>query len=145
MLKSSSKALFKEGTALEDFPARFRDAVSITRALDIPYLWIDALCILQDSLEDWQREAPQRKEIYAGADIVIAATFAADVNAGILWTRPVADSVELKWHSEADKDDISLVKADSDLAKNQLKNETICLQRDHTPGLEEIMGISSSR
>jgi hypothetical protein len=33
-------------------PPTFRDAVTITRALGLTYLWIDSLCILQDSKED---------------------------------------------------------------------------------------------
>jgi hypothetical protein len=35
----------------------FRDAVRITRAMGIDFLWIDSLCIVQDCQEDWEREA----------------------------------------------------------------------------------------
>ncbi|KAF1966014.1 HET-domain-containing protein [Bimuria novae-zelandiae CBS 107.79] len=34
-----------------------RDAISIVKRLSIHYLWIDALCIIQDSQEDWLAEA----------------------------------------------------------------------------------------
>jgi hypothetical protein len=35
-------------------PKSFRDALIATRSLDIPYIWIDSLCIIQDSREDWE-------------------------------------------------------------------------------------------
>ncbi|KXJ95829.1 heterokaryon incompatibility protein-domain-containing protein [Microdochium bolleyi] len=54
-------------------PQNFRDAIWVSRALEIRYLWIDALCIIQDSSEDWFREARQMSSIYAGAKIVISA------------------------------------------------------------------------
>jgi hypothetical protein len=37
----------------------FRDSIRLTRFLGERYLWTDALCILQDSKEDWKREAAQ--------------------------------------------------------------------------------------
>lgn len=46
------------------FPDTLRDAILITRALGIKYLWIDALCIFQDSNHDWTTEASKMAEIY---------------------------------------------------------------------------------
>ncbi|EMT73835.1 hypothetical protein FOC4_g10002870 [Fusarium odoratissimum] len=34
-------------------PQVIKDAVAATRALSIPFLWVDALCILQDDISDW--------------------------------------------------------------------------------------------
>ena len=39
--------------ALKSLPLNFQDAITITRTLGYRYLWIDALCILQDSRDDW--------------------------------------------------------------------------------------------
>jgi hypothetical protein len=36
----------------EEFPKSFRDAISITRALAIQYLWIDSVSIIQDDQHD---------------------------------------------------------------------------------------------
>ncbi|KAF2034826.1 hypothetical protein EK21DRAFT_55497, partial [Setomelanomma holmii] len=37
-------------TLMKTFP----DAIFITRVLGIQYFWIDALCIMQDYLPDWE-------------------------------------------------------------------------------------------
>ncbi|CAP64782.1 uncharacterized protein PODANS_5_3380 [Podospora anserina S mat+] len=43
------------------------DAVIVTRALGIPYLWIDALCILQGDATDWDLESSLMHKIYGNA------------------------------------------------------------------------------
>lgn len=41
-----------QGFSFDFLPATFRDAVLICHALNIGYLWIDALCIIQDDEND---------------------------------------------------------------------------------------------
>lgn len=48
-------------------PRVFLDAMMVARRLGIFYLWIDSLCIMQDSLSDWQRESSHMADIYAGS------------------------------------------------------------------------------
>jgi hypothetical protein len=56
-------------------PQTFRDAVTLARAVDIQYIWIDALCIIQDDPQDWQAESSRMAEIFSNAYLtVIAAT-----------------------------------------------------------------------
>lgn len=62
-----------QGIAMSSLPKTFQDAIEITRQLGIEYLWIDSLCILQDSVEDWARESAKMTAIYSGAMVVIAA------------------------------------------------------------------------
>jgi hypothetical protein len=50
---------------LQEIPPTFKDAVEITRRLGIRYLWIDALCIIQDSPTDWAEESVKMAEIYS--------------------------------------------------------------------------------
>lgn len=52
VLTTKTLAMFKESLPYADLPANFQDAVTITRRLGLRYLWIDSLCILQDSGED---------------------------------------------------------------------------------------------
>lgn len=47
--------------------ATFAEAMRIARAVGIPYIWIDALCIIQDGIEDWQREAATMDRVYGGS------------------------------------------------------------------------------
>jgi hypothetical protein len=47
------------------------DAVELCRRLSIRYLWVDAVCIIQGSKEDWQREAALMGQVYANAFVTI--------------------------------------------------------------------------
>jgi hypothetical protein len=88
-LKMTSASLdsMKLSIPLARFPKTIRDAVMVTRACGIPYLWVDALCIMQDSREDWVRESARMGSIYANALSVIIADAAIDCNSGFLTTR----------------------------------------------------------
>ena len=59
-----------------DLPQKFRDAVAIARWMNVRYLWVDALCIVQDDIEDWRLQSSIMGDIYAGALCNIAATSA---------------------------------------------------------------------
>ncbi|KAH8666054.1 heterokaryon incompatibility protein-domain-containing protein [Tricladium varicosporioides] len=83
------------GIAMYSLPKTLQDAVSITRRLRIDYLWIDSLCILQDSSEDWQREAPKMGEYYRNAFLTLSALDSPDANSGMLHMRKNAPSVHL--------------------------------------------------
>lgn len=51
-----------------------RDAITIASKLKLRYIWIDAYCILQDSKEDWEKEAAKMGSIYENAFLTISAT-----------------------------------------------------------------------
>ncbi|KAK4158731.1 heterokaryon incompatibility protein-domain-containing protein [Cladorrhinum sp. PSN259] len=65
-------------------PLTFRDAIEVSQGLGIRYLWIDSLCIIQGCPEDWIRESKRMEDVYAGAYCTIAATSAANSEAGFL-------------------------------------------------------------
>ncbi|KAH6696567.1 heterokaryon incompatibility protein-domain-containing protein [Leptodontidium sp. MPI-SDFR-AT-0119] len=54
-------------------PQTLRDAFTVTRALGIRYLWVDALCIIQDSREDWELESSKMASIYSNSLVSVAA------------------------------------------------------------------------
>jgi hypothetical protein len=62
------------GIAFESLPALFQDAVVATRNLGIQYLWIDSICIIQDSKEDWEAESAKMGSIYRNAHVTIVAS-----------------------------------------------------------------------
>jgi len=75
------------GIAPEILPKSFKDAIMITQQLGIRYLWIDSLCIFQDSKDDWMQEAANMGSIYRHALLNIAATSAYDSNGGLFFDR----------------------------------------------------------
>lgn len=100
-LTKAREAQFRAGRPLADFPATLRDAITITRALGIRYIWIDALCIIQDSTEDWTREAARMCGVYRGAVVTIAASCAARTVEGIFRNRRVPSETRcwLDWRN----------------------------------------------
>jgi len=78
----STLAERKKEVKYGDLPKTFQDAVIISRQLRIQYLWIDALCIIQDSVEDWEVESSRMADIYRNSYLTIAATSAKDSKEG---------------------------------------------------------------
>ncbi|KAI0965566.1 heterokaryon incompatibility protein-domain-containing protein [Xylaria arbuscula] len=74
---------FKDGIHLDSLPKTFRDAVYMTRLLECRYLWIDSLCIIQDSREDWELEAGRMADVYGNARVTIAAVMSDNSNGGL--------------------------------------------------------------
>ncbi|PVH68136.1 HET-domain-containing protein, partial [Cadophora sp. DSE1049] len=68
---------------MSNLPATFRDAVLVTRRLGIAYLWIDALCIVQND-EEWLHESEIMGDIFHGAVCTIAVHTAQDDSCGFL-------------------------------------------------------------
>jgi hypothetical protein len=64
-------------------PKSFREAIEFTRNLGVGYLWIDALCIIQDSQEDWLHEALLMSSVYSNSYLNIAATSSKNGNGGL--------------------------------------------------------------
>ncbi|KAI9641245.1 hypothetical protein NHQ30_010045 [Ciborinia camelliae] len=87
-LEEQTYKSLKSGILVEDFPATLRDAVLTTRQLGLKYVWIDALCIRQDSKDDWKTEAGRMRDVYAGATITIVAANSDSTSAGIHLPRP---------------------------------------------------------
>jgi hypothetical protein len=85
------------GIPLDSFPATLRDSVVITRTLGIKYIWIDALCIKQDSTEDWVREAAKMREVYSGAILTIVAANSPSTHSGIFSQRKPGKRATLEW------------------------------------------------
>lgn len=81
----------KEDIDLFSLPKTFQDAVSITRRLDVPYLWIDSLCIIQDDYEDadWRREAPRMGHYFQSSFFTISAAGASNGTDGCFQGRPL--------------------------------------------------------
>ncbi|KAL8652101.1 MAG: hypothetical protein Q9226_004405 [Calogaya cf. arnoldii] len=65
----------------------FTDAIKVTRGLGLRYLWIDSLCIIQDSKRDWIYESSRMSNVYKYAHCSIAATASESDMSGLFRTR----------------------------------------------------------
>ncbi|KAL6708040.1 hypothetical protein ACN47E_003474 [Coniothyrium glycines] len=74
----------QEYIPMSSMPLNYQDAINVTRALGLRYIWIDSLCIFQDSVEDWAREGSQMHKIYKCALVTLVATSAATSEDGFL-------------------------------------------------------------
>jgi hypothetical protein len=75
--------------SVQSLPASIVDAVEVTRRLKVDYLWIDSICIIQDSNQDWNCEASKMANVYANALFTIFADQAKDDNQGFLSARQI--------------------------------------------------------
>jgi hypothetical protein len=55
-------------------PQTFCDGIIFSLELGIEYLWIDALCIVQDDTKDWEIESAKVADIYQNYYLTLAAT-----------------------------------------------------------------------
>ncbi len=56
-----------------DIPKTIRDAIILCQSVGRRYLWIDALCIIQDDVEEMENEINHMNDVYANADFTIVA------------------------------------------------------------------------
>ncbi len=86
--------------AREALPKTFADAVTVTRDLGIRYLWIDSLCIIQDSEEDWENEAAMMWEVYANSYLNLSATASSSSQQGLFRTKSLLTELPCIVHVE---------------------------------------------
>ncbi|MCJ1434442.1 hypothetical protein MMC27_003810 [Xylographa pallens] len=100
MTTASNIEQMKKSIPMSILPPLFRDAVMITRRLGFRQLWIDSLCIIQDSPEDWNHEVTQMGNIYARSALNIAADASKNCDDSILGQRHlVFQPIEMTFNS----------------------------------------------
>jgi hypothetical protein len=88
-LRSDNYTEFKKSIPIEILPQTFRDAIHFTHQLGQRFIWIDALCIVQDDPADWRRESELMGRIYSGGVVNISASASKDVEGGLFHPRQV--------------------------------------------------------
>jgi hypothetical protein len=78
---------------ISDLPQTIQDAIECVRRIGISYLWVDALCIVQNSESEMAQEISIMSQIYLNAEITISAALATDSSEGFLHDRPFASPV----------------------------------------------------
>lgn len=71
-LKTANMKEYYESISTRDWPQIYGDALLIARQLNVRYLWIDSLCIVQDHEKDWDEQAAQMDAIYTNGLLNLA-------------------------------------------------------------------------
>ncbi|CVL11221.1 uncharacterized protein FPRN_11039 [Fusarium proliferatum] len=82
---------FQNGLPIADLPRTFQDACLVAWRFSVKFLWIDALCIIQDCSEDWSRESAAMRLVYANALCNLAAVASTDPHGGLFRSRTMED------------------------------------------------------
>ncbi|KAH7351176.1 heterokaryon incompatibility protein-domain-containing protein [Rhexocercosporidium sp. MPI-PUGE-AT-0058] len=77
----------REEISYGDLPKTFQHALIVTRQLNFRYVWIDSLCIIQDSHEDWVKESDRMRQVYSNSFCNIAASAAENSSEGLFFDR----------------------------------------------------------
>ncbi|KAF2796295.1 HET-domain-containing protein [Melanomma pulvis-pyrius CBS 109.77] len=85
----------------DKLPQTIRDAITVTRSLAIRFLWVDALCILQDNNDDMSIQIGQMGSIYKNAKVTIAAANSRTVTEGFLKDRTIPHAYKLPFYLSA--------------------------------------------
>lgn len=73
----------KKQISRAELPSLFKDAIDFTRSLGYQYLWIDSLCIVQDSIDDWLNESANMGNIFKNSSLTLAAEASDNTNVGL--------------------------------------------------------------
>ncbi|KAK1778434.1 heterokaryon incompatibility protein-domain-containing protein [Copromyces sp. CBS 386.78] len=102
LLRDDYNRFLNEGIKLTELPPTFRDAIDVTRRLNmVPYIWIDSLCIIQDSKQDWDEESVKMQYVYRNSVLNLAAGASPNSHGGLFnlrhplstvpWSIPLQD------------------------------------------------------
>ncbi|KAF2132544.1 HET-domain-containing protein [Dothidotthia symphoricarpi CBS 119687] len=87
-LRDENRTKFmQEGIPWYRFTKNFQDAIEVARFLEVGYIWIDSLCIIQRSEEDWKHEASRMHLVYRNSYCNIAIADSADSTGGAFRVR----------------------------------------------------------
>jgi hypothetical protein len=90
-------AMRQQGFDISQLPKTLRDAVEVAYALGLDYLWVDALCIIQDSQEDKDKEISKMWQTYRNATVTISASRASHSDQGFLHKRDLESQLSNIW------------------------------------------------
>lgn len=96
----------ESGIGFNNLPRTLQDAVMVVRCLDIGYIWIDCLCILQDSKRDWEHESAHMADVYSNASLTVAASRAEHCGEGFLGPRELNPPLCVNIKDEGDSFDL---------------------------------------
>lgn len=95
---------YLDGVPLSSLPNTFQDGFQCAKKLNCKYLWIDALCIIQDSRDDVFRELGKMGDIYTNSLLTLAAAGGEDSHAGLFLPRKqsAVPDARVPWDNDID-------------------------------------------
>lgn len=101
----------EKGLPINRLRKTFQDMLTVAQRLDIPYAWIDSLCIIQsgDNYEDWRHESQTMTEVYSNSFCNISADYGDEEN-GLFYQRQNDDfepfeppyKVQVRWKESSE-------------------------------------------
>ncbi|KAL6698470.1 hypothetical protein J3F84DRAFT_274325 [Trichoderma pleuroticola] len=83
-LLTSNIDAWKEGQTISSLPAAIRDAIRVAHLNDIHFLFIDSMCIIQNSFEDQRVQGPMVSHYFRDSILTIVAASAVSPNDAFL-------------------------------------------------------------
>jgi hypothetical protein len=92
LLAKNTEAIYRRRGSLQHvwdrIPKTIQDSIELVRDIGERYLWVDAMCILQDDLEDKKEQIGSMGQIYSNSILTICVCCGEDANYGIPGIRP---------------------------------------------------------
>jgi hypothetical protein len=87
ILTSDLLSKYQKEIPPSDVSATVRDAAHATRSMELQYLWVDSLCIVQDDPEDWSQESASMAKVYGLSTCTFAAALGGNGDDGCFTNR----------------------------------------------------------
>jgi hypothetical protein len=125
-----------------------QDAIVTNRKIRIPYIWIDALCIIQDDEDGKMNEISGMGDLYRRATVCIAAASAERVSEGFLQPRPKPKSIRFPFYTpESGRGMVCLLRHEwvgsAGISGDALDFRGWCFQEALLPAGDSYMGNGS--
>ncbi|PVH80477.1 HET-domain-containing protein, partial [Cadophora sp. DSE1049] len=124
----------------DDLSETFKDCIRLTRYLGIRYLWIDSLCIVQDSKMDWEEESSKMGDYYSSSWLTIGAGASTPKREALFTDRVPEESFQLQMNRQGKASSVYInIKADQaqtfslDLGASALDSRGWTLQEQILP------------
>ncbi|KAK3948947.1 TOL protein [Pseudoneurospora amorphoporcata] len=133
LLRDNYNRFLNEGIKLTELPRTFRDAIDVTRRLNmVPYIWIDSLCIIQDSKQDWDEESVKMQYVYRNSVLNLAAGASPNSHGGLFNLRHPLSTVPWSIPLQDESDGLIL------FTRGWVLQEQLLARRTLIFGMEEL-------
>jgi len=96
------------GKVLENMPVAIQNAIALTKHLGFKYIWIDSLCIIQDSSDSWKINARLMDVVYGNADLTICAADGNGADVGLEALYAPSGGANQRYHRPATEQQVTV-------------------------------------